>query len=184
MKYFTLLLAIFFYSSSVVHLQGRETDLVFLQIMSNLKVLSRDPVLVQAVLEQNALKMTLEEIKSTDHVWRNSYHTSDFMNDLMSNKAADRLFEIEESDYRLFELILMDNQGANVAVTNQTSDYWQGDEDKFQLVYPMGTEAHHISKVEFDNSTQARTVQISIPIIYQEKNIGALTIGVMYDELG
>ncbi|MFT6910604.1 MAG: hypothetical protein ACJAS1_007337 [Oleiphilaceae bacterium] len=46
---------------------------------------------------------------------------------IMQSSAAKRLLELEKSQAYFFEVFLMDNQGANVAMTNKTSDYWQGD---------------------------------------------------------
>jgi hypothetical protein len=77
----------------------------------------------------------------------------------------------------------MDNQGANVAMTNKTSDYWQGDEAKFTDSFKNGVGAIHISTVEFDESAQAYLVQVSVPVMEGGKAIGALTIGVNIDEL-
>lgn len=77
----------------------------------------------------------------------------------------------------------MDNQGANVAMTNKTSDYWQGDESKFTQSYRGGKGATHIGDVEFDESAQAYLVQVSVPVIESGKAIGAVTIGVNIDEL-
>lgn len=36
------------------------------------------------------------------------------------------------------EIFVMDNQGANVAMSDKTSDYWQGDEDKFVRSFAGG----------------------------------------------
>ena len=47
------------------------------------------------------------------------------------------------------EVFVMDNKGLNVAQSAVTSDYWQGDEAKWQQTYLVGPDALHISEVEF-----------------------------------
>ena len=77
----------------------------------------------------------------------------------------------------------MDNQGANVAMTNKTSDYWQGDEDKFTNAYKGGAGGVDISKSKFDDSAKAYLVQISVPVVDGGTVIGALCVGINLDEL-
>ena len=77
----------------------------------------------------------------------------------------------------------MDNQGANVAMTDKTSDYWQGDEAKFKESYNNGEGAVHISDVEFDDSTQAYLVQVSVPVKDGDAIIGAITVGIDVDRI-
>ena len=61
------------------------------------------------------------------------------MKALMNNSAAKELLKFESSKPYFTEVFLMDNQGANVAMTNKTSDYWQGDEAKFiESFYQFG----------------------------------------------
>jgi len=77
----------------------------------------------------------------------------------------------------------MDNQGANVAITDKTSDYWQGDEPKFTEAYNKGSGAIHISDVNFDDSTQAYLVHVSVPVMDGKKTIGVITFGVNVNKI-
>ncbi|AJQ94932.1 hypothetical Protein YC6258_02894 [Gynuella sunshinyii YC6258] len=141
-----------------------------------------DPVLVAAVKEQNAKKMTLASIKKRDEEWRATSGVDDDMRMLMNNDAAKRLLELEQREPFFIELFLMDNQGANVAMTNKTSDYWQGDEAKFIQSYTGGDGSVHVGDVEYDDSVQAYLVQVSVPVMESGGAIGALTIGINLDE--
>ena len=127
--------------------------------------------------------ITLDSIKVRDAEWRIYDGVDEQMQALMSNPAAKKLLEMEQTEAFYFELFLMDNQGANVAMTNKTSDYWQGDEAKWKQSYNDGKGAVHIGDVEFDESAQDYLVQISVPIKDGEATIGALTIGVNLDIL-
>jgi hypothetical protein len=72
----------------------------------------------------------------------------------------------------------MDDKGLNVGQSSMTSDYWQGDEAKWQKTYAVGADAFHVSEVEFDESSQSYQVQISTTISQDGQPIGAITLGV------
>ena len=83
------------------------------------------------------------------------------------------------------EVFVMDNKGLNVAQSALTSDYWQGDEAKWQKTYLVGPDALHISEVEFDDSTGYYQTQASMPITDPNTNevIGAITFGINIQSL-
>lgn len=142
-----------------------------------------DNTLIDAVKAQNAKGLTLEAIQARDAAWRKVEGLDAEMKHMMESAAATKMLEFEKSQPYFFELFLMDNQGANVAMTNKTSDYWQGDEAKWQESFKGGTGAVHIGEVEFDESAQDYLVQISVPVMDAGKAIGAITIGVNIDSL-
>lgn len=142
-----------------------------------------NPTLVAAVKEQNAKKISLDAIQKRDKEWMAATGLDDQMKALMKNAAANELNQLEATKPYFFESILMDNQGANVAMTNKTSDYWQGDEDKFTNAYKGGTGGVEISKSKFDDSAKAYLVQISVPVTDGGAVIGALCVGINLDEL-
>lgn len=143
----------------------------------------KNPVLVEEVKKQNAKGMTLQQIQDMDKAWMAVTGMDDNMKNLMSNSAAKELLKLESSKPYFIEIFLMDNQGANVAMTNKTSDYWQGDEAKFKESFVNGAGGTHIGDVKFDKSAQAYLVQVSVPVMDGGTAIGALTIGINIDEL-
>ncbi|MBI1422413.1 MAG: hypothetical protein GC149_03030 [Gammaproteobacteria bacterium] len=154
-----------------------------IDLAPSLQEWGHNAVLVAAVKEQNAKGITLDTIKKADQEWMAATGVTPFMKAMMENPAAKELKKLEASKPYFDELFLMDNQGANVAMTNKTSDYWQGDEDKFTESYKGGQGAVHIGKVKFDKSSQAYLVQVSVPVMDGGKAIGAITIGINVDEL-
>ena len=58
-----------------------------------------------------------------------------------------------------------------------------GDEAKFKESFKGGAGAVHIGEVEFDDSTQAYLVQVSVPVKDNGKVIGAITFGVDVDKI-
>ena len=141
-----------------------------------------NPILVNAVKAHNAQGLSLDDIKAKDEVWIKDSGISAFMKNIMENDAAKELARLERTQGYFFECFLMGNQGANVAMTNKTSDYWQGDEDKWSESFKNGVGAVFFSKVKFDDSAQAYLVQISVPVMDGGKAIGVITIGVNLDD--
>ncbi|MFZ5775670.1 MAG: PDC sensor domain-containing protein [Thermodesulfobacteriota bacterium] len=150
---------------------------------SQLVKLGTDPVIVQAVKDENAKAKTLAQIKEKDAKWMATPGVVDYMKSLMDNPCGKRLKEIQKSAPYYAELFVMDNQGANVCMSDKTSDYWQGDEPKFTESYKGGQGAVHISDVKFDDSTQVYAVQVSVPVKDGATTIGAITIGLDVDKV-
>jgi hypothetical protein len=162
---------------------GETVPKAVMDLVPALKEWGNNATLIAAVKEQNAKGMSLDTIKKTDKEWMAATGVTPFMKAMMENSAAKELAKLESSKPYFDELFLMDNQGANVAMTNKTSDYWQGDEDKFTESYKGGQGAVDIGKVKFDKSSQAYLVQVSVPVMDAGKAIGAITIGINVDEL-
>jgi hypothetical protein len=160
-----------------------ETPATLTKNLPELQKLGENPTLVAAVKAQNAKAVTLDAIKKRDAEWMAKTGVDEGMKALMENEPAKELAKIESSQPYYFELFLMDNQGANVAMTNKTSDYWQGDEDKFKSAFKGGSGAVFVAEPEFDDSAKAYLIQVSVPVIDAGKAIGVLTIGVNLDEL-
>ncbi|HMW46949.1 MAG TPA: hypothetical protein PKD17_12010 [Cellvibrionaceae bacterium] len=156
---------------------------IIASLIPTIKKWGENPILVAAVKEQNAKKLSLEAIQKRDKEWMATTGLDDQMKALMKNAAANELNQLEATKPYFFESILMDNQGANVAMTNKTSDYWQGDEDKFTNAYKSGAGGVDIGKSKFDDSAKAYLVQISVPVVDGSSVIGALCVGINLDEL-
>lgn len=139
-----------------------------------------DPVLVQAVKTENAKRKSMDDITDLDRKWMNTPGIADFMKGVLENSAANYLDGIQAKEAYYAEIFLMDNQGALVAATDKTSDYWQGDEAKFKVPFSTGT--MHVSDVEFDTSAQGYLVQVSVPVKDGDKVIGAIMFGINLDE--
>ena len=145
---------------------------------SKLAKLGEDPVIVAAVKAENAKGKTLAQIQEMDKKWKGTAGYADYMTAIMESDCGKHICKFQESEAFYAEIFVMDNQGANVAMTNKTSDYWQGDEAKFKKSFNGGAGAVFVDEVEFDDSTQAYLVQVSVPVKDNGKAIGAITIGI------
>jgi hypothetical protein len=141
-----------------------------------------DPIIVQAVKAENAKGKTLDRIKEVDKKWMATPGVADYMQALMDNECGKHLRKIQQSAPYYSEIFAMDNLGANVAMSDKTSDYWQGDEAKFIKSYNGGKGAVFVDEVKFDTSTQTYLVQVSIPVKDGDKVIGAITFGISVDK--
>jgi hypothetical protein len=155
-----------------------------------LAVYAADPAVIAAIRSQNLQHAATgpEEVNGLDKVWRAQVGagSAPMIDALLQGPASARLIEIRDSGGGLFtEVIAMDDKGMNVALSDVTSDYWQGDEAKWQQTYLVGPDAVHIGDVELDESTQTYQSQVSITVVDPDTKapIGALTFGVNVEAL-
>jgi len=141
------------------------------------------PVIVAAVKQANAEHKTLDEIKARDQAWRDAPGITAFMQAMLMSKCGLYLQQLRQSSAFYAEIFVMDNQGANVCMTDKTSDYWQGDEAKFQQSFLNGVGAIHIGEIAFDDSTHTYLVQVSVPVKAGDAVIGAITFGIDVEEI-
>lgn len=87
--------------------------------------------------------------------------------------------QVAASGGRINEIFVMDALGLNVAASDVTSDYWQGDEDKYTKTFGVGSGAMFVDAIEFDESAQSYQGQISISLTDPASGqvVGAMTIG-------
>ena len=150
---------------------------------STLAKLGTDPLIVKAVKAENAKGKTLNQIQEMDKKWKAHAGIADYMQAMMDSECGKHLRNVQNSAPYYAEIFVMDNQGANIAMTNKTSDYWQGDEAKFKKSYKGGTGSVFVDEVKFDDSTQAYLVQVSVAVKDGDKVIGAITFGIDVDKI-
>lgn len=142
-----------------------------------------DPMVIAAVKGANASGAALSpnDILALDGQWRAEIgKDSVLIKGIVENPTSTFLRDyVYASEGKITEVIVMDAQGLNVAISDVTSDYWQGDEEKHQKTFGVGADAIHVSEVEFDESTQTYQAQVSFTIIDPATGagIGAATIG-------
>ena len=150
---------------------------------NTLKAYGSDPVIVKAVKEANQKNKTLQQIKELDKKWKDTPGVADYMKAIMESECGKYIISIQKSAKYYDEIFVMDNQGANVAMTDKTSDYWQGDEEKFTKSFKDGAGAIFVDEVKFDDSAQAYLVQVSVPVMDGGNAIGAITFGINIDHI-
>ena len=154
-------------------------------IETNVKPWLSDPVLVDAVKAQNAQNAGLAQadIDALDKKWRAETEGSskEMIDGVLGNALSQFLkAKQQEAGGLITEVFVMDNKGLNVGQSDVTSDYWQGDEDKWRKTFLAGPNSMHIGDAERDKSTRVLQRQLSLPVAdpVSGKVIGAITVGI------
>src|SRR5215510_1027282 len=134
---------------------------------------AHDAAIVGFVQAKNEQHESEADILKRDNRWKSGGET-ELRKQITSGPCAERLKALTKGDPFVLEAFLMDNQGALVCATHETSDYWQGDEPKWQKPMKEGLEAF-VDEPAFDESTQSYALQLSVPVQKAGARIGALT---------
>jgi hypothetical protein len=148
-----------------------------------------NPLVAKEIIAQNVRTSGLSDnaVIKLDKQWRAETDASSkpMIDATLANTLSKYLRSVKESSEGLYtEIFVMDAKGLNVGQSDVTSDYWQGDEAKWQKTFSMGAGAIHVGDIEMDESTQQFQAQVSQSIVDASgKVIGAVTVGVNVDEL-
>lgn len=142
-----------------------------------------NPTVIRATRRQNSESLTLDLIKQRDEEWKSTEELTHFKRALQENDAGRFLKRVIGINKSFNEAFVTDNQGANVAAFPATSDYWQGDEEKWTASFNDGTGQIFMGPLEYDESTKTYAVQISAPLYDRGTTIGVLVVGVTLDYL-
>ena len=188
-KFLFIVLATIFVAPAA-HAAGDHDAAVRKLIDSQIKGWTNNPTIVAAIKSQNDKHsgLTQSDIDSMDKKWRaeTSAGSKPMIDGLLGRPASKKLAGYKNDGEGLFtEIFVMDNKGLNVAQSDVTSDYWQGDEAKWKKTFLAGSNVTFIDEVEFDESTQTYQAQVSLSITDPDGGavIGAITVGINVDLL-
>lgn len=145
--------------------------------------LSFHPEIVRAVRRQNDEQLDTEVIQQRESEWRSAREETALQRQILQSAASQVLRALVERNDDFSEVFVTDDQGANVAMYPATSDYWQGDEDKWIKAFNSGDGQLWIGDIEVDESTGLAAVQVSVPVLDQGQTIGVLVTGITQDYL-
>ena len=143
--------------------------------------IGHDPKIVAAVKAQNAEMLSMDYINKLDKAWKGSPKDTWFINDVRERPCSGYSRAIIALVPYMFEIFVMDNQGANVCMSGTTGDFMQGDEAKWQKSFNDGKGAIFVDAPEEDEGKMVQ--QISVPVMDGGMAIGAITFGVYPDKL-
>ncbi len=117
-----------------------------------------------------------QDIVSRDAAWRSGDRA--LIQSVTDNALAKALAAFAEAQGgQIAEIIVMGVRGCNIAAVPATSDYWQGDEAKFQKTFGANTNERFIAPVDFDQSANTFAQQISQRFTIDGEPAGVITIG-------
>ena len=153
-----------------------------------LQTLALDETIRQSVRSANALKPELENILELDEQWKQAVAsgiTNSLINSRLSNSLSNDLRAFQGLAPENTEVFVTDQNGALVAATNVTSDYYQADEEWWTSAFKSGEGTVYLSQPEFDESIGALSILAAVPIYdtRQGNLIGILRSTISIDSL-
>lgn len=128
------------------------------------------------------------DIDALDKKWRGETKSDEkpLISAVLSNPLSSYLTRIQAHSIGLYsEMFVMDKNGLNVGQSNVSSDFWQGDEAKFQKTFGKGKGAVFIDEPEYDDKLGIWRVQVNLAISNADNSavIGAVTVEMNLSEL-
>jgi hypothetical protein len=133
-------------------------------------------------------KLSQEEITKLDKQWVAERESDDkpLIASTLSNPLSVYLSRMQGKSMGMFaEIFVMDDKGLNVGQSSITSDFWQGDEAKFQKTFPVAPDAVFVDEPEWDKDAAIWRTQINFTLTAEDGKtpIGAATVEVNLTEL-
>jgi len=142
------------------------------------------PELIAAVIAQNRAhqNMSIPQVLAQDRQWleENRSNNRVLINSVLAHPLSVSLKEQQNASAGLItEIMVTDSLGLNVAISEVTTDYWQGDELKFSDAFFNKNSRTVIGPLDYDQSAQSYQVHISSQIRNPENGevIGVLILG-------
>lgn len=168
------------------HLQ----NLITPDLIDELKGLAKAQVVNVSLTAQNQQRGTLgqTEMDALDKQWREETEAEDrpLIAATISSPLSSYLLRRQAESAGLYrEIFIVDANGLNVGQSTITTDYWQGDEAKFQKTFSIGPAAIFIDEPEFDSGLKIWKSQVSMTLVDEATTeaIGAMTVEVNLTEL-
>jgi len=151
-------------------------------LIKEIKSIAAKPEVIEAVRASNARQLAKDQVIALDEKWIKLKGRLPEADQIKNSKVSALLSSEMNKQSYFKEAILTGNQGETVAMNIVTTDYWQGDEEKFTAIFdtnlPSRKPDSHISRARWDDSTKAMIAQVSVPVYDGDYMIGTLTVGV------
>ena len=165
-------------------------DIIKPEFVETLRQQLQQPVTILSVASSNKRHEGVQqaEIDKLDEAWKTEANSGDqpLIAEILSSPLSSYLLYTPAKSAGLFtEIFIMDQFGLNVGQSSVTSDYWQGDEDKFQKTFQVGPDAVFIDEPEYHDETKTWRVQVNLTIVdpASKAAIGAATAEINLTEL-
>jgi len=138
------------------------------------QTIARDSAIRSAVAASNALTEPPDLIRRRDATWI-ANPRDPMRQTIVQAPCSAKVRDLVKDDTLVVEAFVMNDRGTLVCSIAETSDYWQGDEAKWQKTFVEGKEAF-VEEPAFDVSSGKYAIQVSVPITEAGKRIGAVTL--------
>jgi hypothetical protein len=145
------------------------------------QTIARDSAIHAAVAASNAVAELPAEVRRRDAYWTGNPRDPR-RQAIVQAPCSGKLREMVKEDGLVVEAFVMNDRGTLVCSVAETSDYWQGDEAKWQRTFVDGKDAF-VEEPAFDASSGKYAIQVSVPIQEAGKRIGAVTLTLKLNRL-
>lgn len=182
-----LLLSGLFYPAMATA-ESPPTSIIDAKVISQIRDVLARPVVTISIQAQNRYygQLSADDIDKLDKQWRAEREADDqpLIGAVMSSPLSTYLTLVQAQSQGLYsEVFVMDRNGLNVGQGAVTSDYWQGDEAKFQKTFQVGPDAVFIDEPEFNDEFKTWRAQVNLTIVHDGEKIGAATFEINLTEL-
>lgn len=170
-------------------LPGDPNSMITDALIQDIREWLSNPVVALSINSQNRLRkgMTQDQIDAADTQWKAEREAQDqpLVAAILTNPLSSYLTQVQARSSGLYaEIFVMDAIGLNVGQSAITSDFWQGDEAKYQKTFPNGANAVFIDEAEYNEETDSWRSQLNMTMNDENRiPIGAVTIEVNLNEL-
>ena len=164
-------------------------SLINSNVIKDIKSWLNNPVVDISINSQNKKYSTLTnaQILTFDKQWRAERKNDDqpLIAAILSSPLSNYLTQIQAASGGLLtEIFVMDAKGLNVGQSAITSDFWQGDEAKFQKTFGLGKDQIFVDDPEFHKESGTWRVQVNLTLSNnQNQPVGAITVEYNLTEL-
>jgi hypothetical protein len=157
-------------------------------VIDEIRIWSASPVVLLTLEASNERYAGLDQagIDALDKQWRAEREAEDqpLITAVLSSPLSSYLTKIQARSIGLYtEIFVMDSKGLNAGQSAITSDFWQGDEDKWQKTFQVGPDAIFIDEIEINQKTGTENAQVNLSIAQDGKVVGAITVEINLTEL-
>ncbi len=157
-------------------------------VVEEIRGWSTSPVVLLTLEASNERYASLDQagIDALDKQWRAEREVEDqpLITAVLSSPLSSYLTKIQARSRGLYtEIFVMDAQGLNAGQSSITSDFWQGDEGKWQKTFQVGPDAIFVDEIEINDDTGTENAQVNLSIAQDGRVVGAITVEVNVTEL-
>ncbi|GAB4226818.1 MAG: hypothetical protein Tsb0032_33240 [Kiloniellaceae bacterium] len=157
-------------------------------VVEEIRTWSTSPVVLMTLEASNQRYANLDQagIDALDKQWRAEREVEDqpLITAVLSSPLSSYLTKIQARSRGLYtEIFVMDGKGLNAGQSSITSDFWQGDEGKWQKTYQVGPDAIFIDEIEINDDTGTENAQVNLSIAQDGQVVGAITVEINVTEL-
>jgi signal transduction histidine kinase/CheY-like chemotaxis protein len=106
----------------------------------------------------------IQQAEVLDEQWPELDEEDQPLKEILGNPLAKTFRAFGSVEDSFGEIFATDVSGRLVAATNQTTDYWQADEDWWQRSYNNGEGRFYLSEVSFDESARIYSIDVCMPV--------------------